>query len=104
MSTSPVAPEHSRIGILTSTPYAGGPAIVQDLVCCVHCGYTWIFQPGSGRRRGFCMRCCGLVCGHKACEEVGCVHRHQQFDNLEQGRPDNYNPIIVLVQGTPPRE
>jgi hypothetical protein len=34
---------------------------------CVHCQYTWVYQPGSGNRRGFCTKCNGLLCGSKKC-------------------------------------
>ena len=34
---------------------------------CVHCQYTWIYQPGSGHRRGWCLKCNGLLCGRPAC-------------------------------------
>lgn len=34
---------------------------------CVHCQFTWEYIPGSGRERGFCLNCRGLLCGAKAC-------------------------------------
>lgn len=95
------APSHSRVGILTSTPHDGGPAVVRDLVCCVHCAYTWAWMPGSGRRRGFCMRCNGITCGRQWCDARGCCHRKQDLDNMEQGRPEGYRPIIVSVPALP---
>jgi hypothetical protein len=102
MSESASAPEHSKVGIVTSMLYDGGSPIVRDLVSCVHCGYVWIWETGSGRRRGFCMSCNGLVCGHKACVANGCVHRMRGIENMEQGRADNYKPIIVHVDTAPP--
>lgn len=35
---------------------------------CVHCQYTWEYVPGSGHRRGFCLKCHGLLCGRPECE------------------------------------
>jgi hypothetical protein len=103
MSSGAAAPSHSRTGILTSTPFDGGPPVVRDLVSCVHCGFTWVWERGSGRRRGFCCRCCGIVCGRPGCVANGCVSRWQGLDNAEQGRPDSYRPIIVSVSGEVPR-
>lgn len=36
---------------------------VADTIQCVHCAKHWVPQPGSGIRRGFCMKCMGPVCG-----------------------------------------
>ena len=35
---------------------------------CAHCGYTWEYQPGSGIRRGWCLRHQALLCGRAECE------------------------------------
>lgn len=40
---------------------------VADTLQCVHCGYTWQVQHGSGTRRGFCMGCQGVTCGEHLC-------------------------------------
>jgi hypothetical protein len=34
---------------------------------CVHCGMHWIVQPGSGRNRGWCLKCGGPTCGKPDC-------------------------------------
>lgn len=34
---------------------------------CAHCQKTWIYIPGSGARRGVCLKCTGLLCGAKEC-------------------------------------
>lgn len=39
-----------------------------DTLQCVHCGGHWRVQPGSGRKRGYCMRCNGVTCGQEECE------------------------------------
>lgn len=35
---------------------------------CVHCQFLWTYQPGSGTRRGYCLRCDGWLCGRPECE------------------------------------
>jgi hypothetical protein len=42
--------------------------IEADTLQCVHCGGHWVVRPGSGRRRGYCMRCSGVTCGAEPCE------------------------------------
>lgn len=34
---------------------------------CTHCQYIWTYQPGSGKTRGLCLSCNGLVCGRPEC-------------------------------------
>ena len=83
------APDRLRIGVTTFTPLDGGPPVTRDLVCCVHCGYTWAWQPGSGRVRGFCMKCNGLLCGRKCCRGRPCQHWMKGIENMEAGRPED---------------
>jgi len=45
------------------------PMIERDTLQCVHCGKHWIVIPGSGKTRGFCMKCNGVHCGGAACWE-----------------------------------
>lgn len=90
-----------RAGVLTSTPIEGGPAVQADILSCIHCGFTWVPAPGSGRLRGFCGKCNGYVCGRHFCTMLGCVHRERIIENLERGRPLNFNPIIVSVPDNP---
>ena len=58
---------------------------------CVHCGGHFPVQPGSGKVRGFCMRCRGPVCGPKCAE---CVPTEQLLENIEHGRPLDFRPIV----------
>lgn len=44
-----------------------GQVIEHDLMQCVHCQATWRYQPGSGRKRGWCRKCDGPLCGKPAC-------------------------------------
>lgn len=35
---------------------------------CVHCGGHFIMRKGSGKTRGFCMVCNGIICGPRCAE------------------------------------
>src|SRR5262249_2008331 len=37
---------------------------------CVHCQFMWEYRPGSGIRRGFCLRCNGWLCGREVCAQL----------------------------------
>lgn len=91
-------------GILISTPLDGGKPVTQATVMCAHCGRHWLWQPGSGRRRGFCTRCYGYTCGSEACD--CCVSVDHLIDNLEAGMPyflaRTHRPIIASVPGGVP--
>ena len=59
---------------------------------CVHCSGHFPIQPGSGKIRGFCLRCNGPICGPKCAK---CVPVEQMLENIEHGRPLNFRPIRV---------
>lgn len=92
-------------GTLISTPIDSDRKVERQTVQCVHCARVWLWQPGSGRKRGFCLRCNGLTCGGAACDH--CVPIEQLLENLEAGLPYElarlYRPIRVSVPATPPR-
>jgi len=44
-----------------------GPPIVRDTMQCKHCMKHWIVVPGSGRQRGWCLKCNGPLCGAEKC-------------------------------------
>ena len=92
-------PAHLRVGVLSTIPHDGGPVIQEDVVCCIHCGYMWTPQPGSGKIRGFCMTCNGFLCGRKHCRErVPCRHWRHGIDAVERGGSiDDPKPISVSV-------
>lgn len=90
------APDHLRIGVLTTTPHDSDKATTQDLVCCIHCGYVWTWQPGSGRQRGWCMKCNGLLCGRRVCRARPCQHWLHGIDNLEAGQPEETPKKIIV--------
>ncbi len=69
----------------------GGDVIEHDTLQCVHCGAHWIASPGSGKIRGFCMKCNGPICG-PGCVE--CVPHEQKLENIEKGNPALFVPII----------
>ena len=70
-----------------------GPVIEYDTMMCAHCQMHFTVIPGSGRRRGFCMRCGHVTCGQAKCD--ACVPFEQWLENVEAGRAENFRPIIV---------
>lgn len=90
---SACAPRHSKNGTLISTPYGDDKVVQSDTAKCCHCGRVWQWVPGSGRKRGFCMRCGAMTCGNHACDT--CIPEEQQLANLESGKPADHRPIIV---------
>jgi hypothetical protein len=48
-----------------------GPPDELDCVQCVHCTGAIKIVAGSGKKRGFCMKCMGPTCGQPDCEN-GC--------------------------------
>ncbi len=43
------------------------PIYERDTLQCVHCQKHWIVEPGSGRQRGWCLKCNGPLCGAQKC-------------------------------------
>lgn len=82
--------------MMVSDPEGG--IIEADTLQCVHCGCHWQVKPGSKRRAGYCSGCNGPICGPK-CQV--CVPAEQQLENIEQGRPVDFRPIVSgwLPQG-----
>ena len=52
---------------------------------CVHCGKHWIYRPGSGTKRGFCLKCMGVTCGAEACD--ACVPYEARVELAEGAKP-----------------
>ena len=50
----------------------GGNRVIAEYRQCAHCQFTWEYAPGSGNRRGVCLKCMGLLCGGAKCL-AGCV-------------------------------
>lgn len=101
MSDRASAPAGQVSGLLISTPHEGGPVVVTDTVSCCHCGRVWLWQPGSGRQRGWCGRCHGITCGSRRCDH--CVPQEQQLENMERNQPLDFRPILGRVEGDVPR-
>lgn len=74
-----------------SDPGSDTPIQVGGTMQCVHCGAHWTVIPGSGKKRGWCMRCNGPFCGAQ-CE--ACVPVEQRLENEAAGRPLDFRPII----------
>lgn len=66
-----------------------------DYLQCCHCGLHFQVIPGSGTRRGFCMRCAKVTCGAEKC--MACVPIEAFLDNVESGRPANHRDIVAPV-------
>lgn len=78
--------------VTISDPGADKPLFEAATLCCCHCGGHWLPQPGSGKERGWCRNCAGYVCG-PGCVE--CVPVEVMLENIEQGRPLHFRPILV---------
>jgi hypothetical protein len=91
-----------RAGVLISTPFESDATQHRDLVQCVHCQFTTVWTPGSGRYWGWCARCNGFYCGWKpTCHQ--CVPALQMIENLEAGMPYElairHRPIRISTAG-----
>lgn len=53
----------------------------RDTVACVHCRAHWMVDPGSGRERGYCLKCAGPTCGSPDCYE--CVPYEAMIEQIE---------------------
>ena len=51
---------------------------------CQHCQMKWEYKPGSGTRRGYCMRCNGLLCGKPLCMKY-CIPYIAKIEAIEKG-------------------
>lgn len=69
-----------------------GTNIEGETRSCVHCGFTWIYNPmdsfdrklaGKLERRGTCIKCLGLVCAQPHCLEAGCKPLQQWVEETE---------------------
>ena len=64
-------------------PTLPGGYIENEYRQCAHCGYHWLYKPGSGKKRGICLQCGGLTCGKMECE-IKCEPLEQKFDRQEK--------------------
>ena len=79
-------PSHTRPkahGVLIATHW-DGTREERDVLTCAHCQYIWEVVPGSGRERGWCLRCAGPTCGRAPCARRGCVPFKKWLDTVER--------------------
>lgn len=72
---------------------------VMETLQCVHCGNHWIKVPGSGRRRGYCMKCHGVTCGIKECDE--CIPFEAKLEVSEAIDQERFDLASRLVSRYP---
>lgn len=72
---------HAAGAIMHDGGSQAGWTVISESVQCVHCGAHITIEPGSGRERGFCLNCMGVVCGHQNCWE--CIPEEQMLLNME---------------------
>jgi len=53
-----------------------------ETLTCIHCARIWQVTPGSGKERGYCLKCGGPTCGAKACDR--CLPFEKQIEIIEQ--------------------
>jgi hypothetical protein len=53
-----------------------------DCVHCCHCGVVMRITPGSGKKRGYCMKCMRVTCGQGKCD--ACVPYEKQVYEPEK--------------------
>jgi hypothetical protein len=63
---------------------------------CCHCSAHFRIVPGSGTRRGFCMRCGALTCGNPGCD--ACAPIEARLDFME-GKITPYTDVILASLG-----
>ncbi len=81
-------------------PGSDRPLLSIGTTACVHCGGHFSTprfgaspaDKGSRVGRGFCQKCNGYICGPGCLE---CVPEEQMLENMENGKPLDYYPIIV---------
>ena len=67
------------------TAYDGrGNKIEGETRMCAHCQFKWQYIPGSGKRRGFCSRCNGMLCGKDLCMRY-CIPYMDKIEAMEKG-------------------
>ncbi len=69
------------VGIVLITDMHGKTIWEGEVRQCMHCQYTWKYEPGSGNLRGFCYNCGGHICGRKQC--ATCYHKEQRIEDME---------------------
>lgn len=88
--------------IIISSPDA--ETIERETMQCVHCGKHWVYKPGSGTERGWCMKCDGVTCGAQECN--ACVPLEARIEIMEGAKTpesrrylEDYQNMQRLVKG-----
>lgn len=55
--------------------------VAATLQCC-HCGKHFVSIKGSGKRRGWCLRCNKITCGNPACDP--CIPFEEKLNIMEK--------------------
>lgn len=97
-----------RSGVVVSKPYDGSAETQFDTWQCVHCSLTQRHEPGSGRLRGYCLRCPGFTCGRPECVRRGHVSKDEELDQMSRGIlwehvSETHRPIVASVPDGVPR-
>lgn len=80
-------PRHSNPkphGTIIITDPDAPQEIHRDTLQCCHCQRIWVVEPGSGKQRGFCLKCNQVTCGSKECGE--CVPFEKKIELYEAGK------------------
>jgi hypothetical protein len=83
-------------GLLITEPLDGGPKIYHDTYRCRHCQRHWVHVKNKARQRGYCVRCCGPVCGNRDCADQ-CIPAEARLENVEAGRPELTPPRVLVA-------
>lgn len=92
---------NSKEGVLISTPLDSDKIVSVKTRTCCHCNRVFLSVPGSGKKRGYCLRCMDSTCGNPACD--ACVPIEQRLENWEAGRPEDFRAVNVSLSGQTPR-
>lgn len=68
--------------------------VAGETLMCRHCQAHWVVQMGSGKQRGFCLKCMGPTCGASACE-TECIPWEKMIERSE-GRCSLDNTLMRL--------
>lgn len=58
-----------------------GKEIANTVQCC-HCNRHYLFRKGSGKIRGYCIRCGQVTCGRKECDP--CIPFEKKLEAIER--------------------
>ena len=90
---------HKPSGYVQTGTAEGGRVERETRQCC-HCQHTWLYVPGSGDRRGYCLKHNGFLCGLDQCmrEQLAMLAHYER----ESGRIkpecisfDDYNEFLL---------